>query len=139
MCAGAHPSWTRGPTTLDDSTAAPRDAYAGSRQLLRHRRSQLPHRDRHLIDALVGQRHLGDALGQSLEQREALGGDDPFDHRTEHAVVDRLLERIRLARLPEVETYVEVDLERLRARLLFSKHAAVTQRDEPAQFDLIGH
>src|SRR5207249_4694767 len=67
------------------------------------------------------------------------GRDDPLDHRAQHAVVDGVVERVRLSRDREVDDHVEIDFEGLGLLLLLSKRAAVPRDDEPSQLYLVGH
>src|SRR5829696_9197971 len=73
-------------------SAGPRDAHAGRRELLGHRRTQLAHGDGDLDDTVDGEEDLAQPFGEALEQREPLRGDDPVDRFGELAVVDRVVE-----------------------------------------------
>ena len=72
-----------------------------------------------------------DARRESLEQLVALGAHDPADRLRDRGVVDGVVERVGVARGLEVDGELDVDLERLRARLLLGEHAVHPELAQP--------
>ena len=74
---------------------------------------RLAHPDPDLVDLEVGQELVADRLGQCLEQPEGGRFDDLADRLVDLAVVDRPGQVVIDAGRLEVESQLDVDLERL--------------------------
>src|SRR4051812_6542481 len=73
-----------------------------------------------------------------LEQLVGPGGDDALDRRGDRAVVDGVAERVGVAGDRQVGFHVDVDLERLSARLLLGERAVHASDAQAPQFDAVG-
>ena len=70
---------------------------------------------------------LKKAHGESFEELVSLGLHDPHHGVNHRAIVDRVRQIVGVSRGAEIGGELEVDRERLRARLLFGQHAVDTQ------------
>ena len=102
---------------------SPFDAHADVRKLGAYGRMHLAHFDDDPFDPRVGATHFGDAGREPFEQFELFRRDHPAHRFTHRGVVDGVVEVVGVAGLGEVDLQFEVDLERLRTRVLFRKYA----------------